>query len=117
MVRTSTAFPTANDPGRLAMVQGCATLRGLQPLPFLALPGDLAGQALIEADARLPSEMPVELGGVGAGIALVAWPGRLAADGRALADEDLELVQDFPDCNGLAAADVIDLAGKSLDGS
>jgi len=94
---------------------GSGTPGGPQLLQLSFLPHPLLGQALVEGDARLPTEVTAELGGVGEGVALVASAGRLQAGERPPAAQSLEPVEDVPDGRGLAAADVVELAGVGFD--
>src|SRR6266851_1210796 len=57
-----------------------------------ALPGDLAGQAFVQADARFPAEMTKQLARVGAGVALIAGSGWLAANFGPPPGDDFQLV-------------------------
>src|SRR5262249_6927700 len=89
---------------------------GRLTLETFALPGDLVGQALVHADARLPAEMPLHPGGVGRREALVAGAGGLLTNDGALPGEAFEFVQHVPDADGLAAADVVSLPWHGLQG-
>src|SRR5262245_46624333 len=83
---------------------------------FGLLPGPLAGEAVVQADARFPPEVGAELGGVREGVALVAGPGRLLPDDRPAARQGFQFVDDVPDGGGLTPADVVDLPGVRRDG-
>src|SRR6516165_11811410 len=91
-------------------VGSCRLLEGDLPLP-----GDLLGEAGVETNARLPAEVPVELAGVGAGVALVAGAGRFMAYVGPAADDRFQLVQDVPDRGRLAAADVVGFAERGRE--
>src|SRR5262245_27587766 len=89
-----------------------ATTSRRLPLPRFALPGDLRRQPLVEPDARLPAEVPLQLTGVRERVALIARAGRFAANLRLPAGDRLQLLQDVPDRRRLAAADIIRLAHR-----
>src|ERR1043166_9083404 len=86
------------------------------PAGQAALPGDLGGEAGIEADRGPPAEMPQQLAGVGAGVPLIAGAASLAADIGPAGDDRLELVQDVPYGRGFTTADVVGFAERGPQG-
>src|SRR5258708_18456472 len=82
----------------------------------ISLPGDLFGETGVESHARLPAKVALELARIGDGAALIAGPGRRAANLSAAADEGFELLQDVPHRRRLAATDVVDLAQGRAQG-
>src|SRR5207245_1162139 len=103
MARVVTSLPQPDD--------FCDRLR------HTLLPRPLAGQAVVQADSRLPAEMRAKLRGICERVALIAGPGRLLAGDRLSPGELFQLVDDVPDGGGFAAADVVDLARVGTDGS
>src|SRR5437868_2781781 len=97
-------------PHRLISRRGAA-LRG-----FSLLPGPLTGEAVVQADARLPAEVCAEFGGVRERVPLIAGAGRLLSDDCLSSCQFFQLLDDVPNGGGFAAADVVDLARVSRNG-
>src|SRR5689334_1883756 len=81
-----------------------------------ALPLHLPPQPFVERDPGLPAGMALQLGRVGEGVALVAGAGRFLAGFRLAAGDGLDLAENVPDVGGLAAAEIVDFADRTLHG-